>query len=332
MKKLILLIFAFWGALAVKAHCDEGSGIGVTGCYWFDNDISTKHIVENLNGTNTLDISQLSMGAHAVHYQTFDADGVPSSVHTRYFVVDQMPRSALSCQISIDDGAAATCQLSDDDIVIDISDLTVGTHRLSVALFDGYGCYVNTETVEFEIPVPTSTITISTVGEGTYCSDHDLDFTNMKGIRAYVASGYDVEKESILLMRVYKVPAGTGVIVMGKAASYDVPQSKLGFVYSNMLKGVLSKQTVAQGNDGNTHFILKEGEQGTAFYQLTKDTEIPAGSVYLAIPTSVLPESGVVKMEVSGGLKGDVNEDDAVTITDAVSVVNIILNQKPSNE
>ena len=40
-----------------------------------------------------------------------------------------------------------------------------------------------------------------------------------------------------------------------------------------------------------------------------------------------LPQSGAVKMVVSGGLKGDVNEDGAVTITDAVSVVNIILQQ-----
>ena len=327
MRRLLWLIIAFCATLAAKAHCNGPDGIGVSACYWFDNDISTKHAVANLNGTNTLDISQLSLGVHSVHYQTFDADGIPSAVHTRYFVVDQMPKSAMSCQISIDDGAATTCQLSDDDIVVDISTLAVGTHRLSVALYDGYGCYVNTETVEFEIPVPTSTITIGTVGEGTYCSDHDLDFTDMKGIKAYIASGYDVEKESVLLMRVFKVPAGTGLIVMGKAAAYDVPQSKLGFVYSNMLKGVISQQTVAQTSEGYTHFILKEGEQGSAFYQLTKDTEIPAGSVYLAIPTSVRPESGVVKMEVGGGLKGDVNEDGAVTITDAVTVVNIILKQ-----
>jgi hypothetical protein len=170
-------------------------------------------------------------------------------------------------------------------------------------------------------------ITIGSTGEGTYYGDCDLDFSEVKGLKAYIVSGYDVETKSVLLTRVNKVPAGTGLVVVGKPASYNVPISNTDYIYFNMLKGVVSQQTVAQASEGYTHFVMRDGEQGSAFYQLTTATEIPANSAYLAIPTSSLPQSGVVKMVVSGGLKGDVNEDGAVTITDAVTVVNIILNQ-----
>lgn len=301
--------------------------VSTTARYWFDNDETTQQTTTTVNGIIDVDIQKLSAGLHAIHYQTFSQEGMPSSTMTERFIVQDLGNERLTCQLWFDDDeeTAVVKAVTKDGIILDVSEMSTGMHILNVALFDEYGCLVSIETAEFEVTANMETITLPSLGCGTYSSTNDLDFSGLKAIKAYIASGYDVEKEVILLTRVYKVPAGTGLIVMGKAESYDVPQSKIKYVYANMLKGIVAPQTVTQASEGFTHFLLKEGEQGAAFYQLEADAEVPAGSVYLAIPTSVLPKSGIVKMEISGGLKGDVDEDGVVDIADAVRIVNYVV-------
>lgn len=107
--------------------------------YWIDNDMTTVHDGVATSGIIDIDITKLGVGLHAVHYQKTGADGTPSAVRTRYFLVDRVQIGSLSANISIDDGEATSYALSDEYIVIDISDLEEGTHDLTVTLKDAQG-------------------------------------------------------------------------------------------------------------------------------------------------------------------------------------------------
>lgn len=302
--------------------------IATTARYWFDNNLSTLHTDVATSGIIDLDVSPLLTGLHAVHYQTYSSDGTASSVRTRFFLLTDYQNKHLTCQIWFDDdeGNAITYPVTGEDIQLNISKLSIGMHNFTVVLYDGSGVAVGRETQPFEVEGGKDYITLSSFGLDTYSSQSDLDFSSSTTLKAYIASGYDVTNETIILNRVYKVPAGTGLIVMGTAEkTYEVKQTAINYIYANMLKGVITPQTIPVSSEGYTHFVLEDGPLGHAFYQLPEDKELSTGSVYLAIPTSVLPTSGKIKIAFNEGLKGDVNEDGAVDIADAVQIVNFIV-------
>ena len=132
-----------------------------------------------------------------------------------------------------------------------------------------------------------TTITISSAGQGTYCSNKNLDFTNVSGIKAYVASGFNPDNGNILLMRVKEVPAGTGLLVKGSAGTYKIPVKETLFYYLNMLKPVFAATTVATEEDGYTNYVLANGPDGLMFYK-SSGARLSANRAYLQIPTSLL--------------------------------------------
>jgi len=132
-----------------------------------------------------------------------------------------------------------------------------------------------------------ATVTISSAGQGTYCSNLDLDFTNVSGIKAYVASGFNPGNGNILLMRVKEVPAGTGLLVKGSAGTYTIPVKETHFYYLNMLKPVFAATTVAAEEDGYTNYVLANGPDGLMFYR-SSGASLSANRAYLQIPTSLL--------------------------------------------
>ena len=67
-----------------------------------------------------------------------------------------------------------------------------------------------------EIKALPASITLNKA-QGTYCFDEDLDFSGVEGIRAYVASGFNPETGTLLLMHVDEVPANTGLLIKGTA-------------------------------------------------------------------------------------------------------------------
>ncbi len=107
--------------------------------YWIDNDMKTMHSNVATSGVIDLDISGIGNGLHAVHYQTIGADGVPSAVRTRYFLIDRVQTGNYSVSISIDNGEATDYALTGEDIVIDIGELSEGEHTLQVTLTDAQG-------------------------------------------------------------------------------------------------------------------------------------------------------------------------------------------------
>ena len=95
----------------------------------------------------------------------------------------------------------------------------------------------------------------------TYCSDKDLDFTGVEGLKAYIASGFNPESGEVLLSHVNLVPAKTGMLLIGtKGQSYEVPITDTDFIYSNLFRGLLEDVEVTSGYvlDGN-EFVAVDG-------------------------------------------------------------------------
>ena len=199
---------------------------------------------------------------------------------------------------SIGSSAFANCN-SLTSVTIDIEEpLSIKeetfSNRRKATLYVPYGCKAAYEAANYwkefkeivEMPASDDKITLSSVGKGTYCSTADLDFTGITGLKAYIASGYDYDSGSVLLTRVYKVPAGTGLMLMGEAGTYEVPHMETNYTYVNMLKGVTATQTLEQTSDGYTNYILMNGADGVLFYKVKAEGgSIAANRAYLQIPT-----------------------------------------------
>ena len=146
----------------------------------------------------------------------------------------------------------------------------------------GYFTGKNATPVEEDVDV----ITIKDIGKTTWCSEYDLDFTNVAGIKAYTATGYDDIDKTIWLTRVMKVPAGTGILVKGDAGSYKIPHSTVRAVYANFFKGNLGEAIKIEETDGDKTNYYLSGKDGT-FVSVNGNANIGKNKAYLQLPTSV---------------------------------------------
>lgn len=111
----------------------------------------------------------------------------------------------------------------------------------------------------------------------TFCSDEDLDFTEVEGLKAYIATGFNPSNSEVVMLRVLNVPAETGLILKGtEGNTYEVPFVETDFVYSNLLVGVLEETVVNNG------YVLKEGQ----FMPISDNEVIQANKAYLDLPFS----------------------------------------------
>ena len=125
----------------------------------------------------------------------------------------------------------------------------------------------------------------------TFSCSQTLDFTKVEGLKAYIASGFD--GTTVLLTRVEKVPANTGLLLLGTpGATYKVPYAETTAYYSNLLKPVLTATTVAQTDGaGNTNYLL--GKQGDpeviGFYKAKSEgSAVGAQKAYLQLPSGAV--------------------------------------------
>ena len=138
--------------------------------------------------------------------------------------------------------------------------------------------------------VPTDAhITITSAGMGTYCSPYDLDFTGVTALKAYTINGYDKASSRVYAMRVYDVPAGTGLYLVGNPGDYDVPISTSNSYYINMLVGTL-EQTWIDTTDGDLTNLRLTGTNpsNASFKILSEGRNFSANRAYLQIPTYIL--------------------------------------------
>ena len=129
-------------------------------------------------------------------------------------------------------------------------------------------------------------ITIKEIGKTTWCSEYDLDFTNVAGIKAYTATGYDDISKTIWLTRVMKVPAGTGLLVKGDAGTYKIPHVSVRAYYTNLLVGNLGDAIKIEETDGDKTNYYLSGKDGS-FVSVNGSANIGTNKAYLQLPTSV---------------------------------------------
>ena len=127
----------------------------------------------------------------------------------------------------------------------------------------------------------------------TFCSMMDLDFTDEEKVRAYIVSAFTPSTGDAILTRVYDVPAGTGVVLIGDNGSYEITPGTGATVVSNLLVGVNRATELHQVDGDYTNFILTNGESGEGFYPVEDGSKLAAGKAYLPLPTASLPASGI---------------------------------------
>jgi hypothetical protein len=147
-----------------------------------------------------------------------------------------------------------------------------------------------------EMPYPA--LTIGSSGYATYCSNKALDFSEVEDVKAYVASDYIASTNTLLLTRVMKIPAGEGVIVVGKPGTYDIPECTTDITYSNLLSGMSYPGYVNPTDGDYTNLLFTDSNAEMSFQPMEDATPFFAGTAYLHLPSDCLPSDAlIVKMQ-----------------------------------
>ena len=160
--------------------------------------------------------------------------------------------------------------------------------------WDGLPDYMPRHDVEVNAVLEKSSdfITLNPTGTTVYTSQYALDFSEVEGLKAYAATGYDTATGEITMTRVKKVNAGIGVYLVGEASTtYAVPYIDYSTTNSlNMLVGVLKKTMVNSYTDdgiyANYRYVKKSGDTQYKFYQAGDGNTVSAGKAYLQIPVA----------------------------------------------
>ena len=158
-----------------------------------------------------------------------------------------------------------------------------------------------TNIVELEKPITEVTVTINQYGNATYCSPYALDFSNVEGLKAYAATGYDTATQVVTLTRVQSIKGGTGLFLKAEPGEYVIPViENSSYNTLNLLVGTLEQTTVnsTSGTMSNYKFTIAEGDTAPMFYPFEDNTTFSAGKAYLQIPTAWLPATAQKSLSI----------------------------------
>ena len=143
------------------------------------------------------------------------------------------------------------------------------------------------------------TITVGASGKASYAAPVDLDFTNVSGLKAFTATGYDKSTKTICLTRVMKVQKGEGVLLKGDPNSYEIPSATVQSSYENMFIGNTSGneiQVLETSEDGSLTNYYLSGKDGS-FVSVNGFAKIGNNKCYLALPTLMVAVSSTRSAE-----------------------------------
>jgi hypothetical protein len=143
----------------------------------------------------------------------------------------------------------------------------------------------------------------------TMYSIRDLDFTEVSGVKAYIASVFNRHTGELTLTRVNDVPARTGLLIKGEPGTYHIPGKESFSIVSNLLKGVTEATNINATEDGYVNYVLNNGNQGVGFYKVgTAGASLEAGRAYLQIPAETASSRSALKLRFD-------DEDEATGIS-----------------
>ena len=194
---------------------------------------------------------------------------------------------------------SVTWSSSDENVaIVDangiVTAIASGTAIITATANDGSNVSASSEvTVERLTHV---SLTVSQYGSGTYSSEYALDFSEVKGLKAYAASAYNSHTGVVTLLRLKTTKPSEGIFVKGEPGTYKIPIIEESADNTlNMLVGTLTETIVnTLSNDGlytNYKYTIKEGDTEPMFYQFADGSTQDAGRAYLQIPTAWLTSS-----------------------------------------
>lgn len=130
-----------WSSVRTRHFLKETQTTAASGRYWFDGDLSTEHKGVATSGIIDLDITGLEAGLHSVHYQTFNSQGIPSTVRTRFFLVSHPNAVATKARYWFDNDMATLHEdvATSGLVELDITRLTLGFHSVHYQTFGSDG-------------------------------------------------------------------------------------------------------------------------------------------------------------------------------------------------
>jgi hypothetical protein len=213
---------------------------------------------------------------------------------------------------------SVTSLIPADELFAIDSDVFSGVDKNACTLYVTYGAketYAITEGWEdfVNIEGPKVTITINQYGSATYCSPYALDFSEVEGLKAYSAIGFNSSTQVVTLARVMTTPAEAGIFVKGEPGEYVVPTIEECNEHTlNLLVGTLEQTTVnsTEGEMSNYKFTVAELDEVPMFYPFEDNTTFSAGKAYLQIPTAWLPATAQksVSIRFDEGETTDIDE------------------------
>ena len=165
----------------------------------------------------------------------------------------------------------------------------------------------------------------------TYANAKALDFSNVEGLEAFRATNYNLQEKILQLVHTGQSTATEGLILRGMPGEYEVPYIDQANAGTNMLVGVMRDTRLASTMGGYSNFVLTQENTGKLFTS-ANNTMLSIGSAYLRIATSnLLSGTNKITPRFEQEIKGDVNSDGKVDITDAVLIINRILGHSVSS-
>ena len=201
-----------------------------------------------------------------------------NSYYTNMFVGNTTGASIEIYETS-DDGSKVNYYLKDGTFRSVSGNAKIGNNK----------CYLQLPaTFNAAVTGASQTVTVGSTGKASFAAPVDLDFTNVDGLKAFTATGYDKSTKTIWLTRVMKVQQGEGVLLKGDPDNYEIPSVAAQSHYENMFVGNTSGATIEiyeTSYDGSqTNYYLKDG----TFLSVTGNAKIGNNKCYLALPTSMV--------------------------------------------
>lgn len=159
-----------------------------------------------------------------------------------------------------------------------VTDITVPEGAI-IAIAETAGATSNVDidyVIAYRTGDATEQITINDIGVSSYVTTYPLDFSNLTGLKALIATSET--EDQIVMTKVTEVPANTPIIVRGTAGTYDIPVGTCtALPAANLLKGSATESIDAGDVEGTVYALKKsDGE----FHKVAATVTIPAKIAY----------------------------------------------------
>lgn len=149
-----------------------------------------------------------------------------------------------------------------------------------------------------------------------YSSQYNLDFTGINDVKAYLAIGF-TDTKSVLMARVYVVPANTGIVLKSDVAGVEVevPTTTSDVYYANLLKPAVNNVTIYPTEDidavNYTNLMVGKLANEQMGFVTLPSSKAYSNKCYLQIPTAFYESATLAR---DGGMEMVFVDDETTDI------------------